>query len=67
VALHLLGDTIGDTKMKYGFAFWESGFAMKYRTVRLEQSELVVELFTVFKDGSKRSNYRNTHKFKKDK
>ncbi len=65
VTLHVLGDSVGDKKMKYGFASWDKKFADTHLTLRLEQDELVVETFTVFKDESGRSNYRKVEKFKK--
>src|SRR5262245_256884 len=51
VTLHLLGDTAGDAKMKYGIASWDHKFKETYLTLRLEKGELVVEYFNVFKDG----------------
>ena len=65
VTLHLLGDTAGDTEMKYGIASWDHKFKETHLTLRLEKGELVVEDFNVFKDDSGRSNYRMTYKFKK--
>ena len=67
VTLHLLGDTVGDTKMKYGIASWDHKFKETHLTLRLEKGELVVEDFNVFKDDSGRSNYRLQYKFKKVK
>ena len=62
--LHLLADSVGEKQMKYGFASRDSKFADTHLTLRLENGELVVESFTVFKDGSGRSNYRKVEKFK---
>ena len=67
VTLHLLGDTAGDTEMKYGIASWDHKFKETHLTLRLEKGELVVEDFNVFKDDSGRSNYRMTYKFQKGK
>jgi hypothetical protein len=65
VTLHLLGDTAGDTDMKYGIASWDHKFKDTYLTLRLEKDELIVEDFNVFKDDSGRSNYRSRYTFKK--
>ena len=47
--------------MKYGYATWDHKFAEMHVTLRLEKSwVMTVEDFTIFKDKSKRSNYR-TH------
>jgi hypothetical protein len=67
VTLHLLGDNVGDTTMKYGIASWDHKFKQTHLTLRLENGELVVEDFNVFKDDSGRSNYRSTYKLKKGK
>jgi hypothetical protein len=67
VTLHLLGDTVGDTEMKYGIAFWDHKFKDSHVTLRLEKDELIVEDFNVFKDDSGRSNYRTAYKFKRAK
>ena len=66
-ALHLLADTVCDTEMKYGIAFWDHKFKDTHVTLRLEKDELIVEDFNVFKDDSGRSNYRTVYKFKKAK
>jgi hypothetical protein len=65
--LHLFGDSVADATMKYGFASWDFKFKDTHLTLRLEDSELAVEDFNVFKDNSGRSNYRSTYKFKKAK
>lgn len=65
--LHLLADTISDTEMKYGIAFWDYGFKETHLTLRLEGDELIAEDFDVFKDDSGRSNYHTQYKFKKAK
>jgi hypothetical protein len=67
VTLHLLGDSVSDKQMKHGLAQWDHKFKDSHLTLRLEQGELVVVSFDVFKDGSGRSNYRSTYKFKKGK
>jgi hypothetical protein len=65
VELKLLGDFVGDKLPRYGFAHWDAGFADNYMTLRMENSVLVAEVFTFFKDGSQRSNYRMTYSFRK--
>ena len=65
--LHLLADTISDTEMKYGIAFWDYEFKETHLTLRLEGDELIAEDFNVFKDDSGRSNYLMQSKFKKVK
>ena len=67
VTLNLLGDSVSDKDMKYGFASWDHKFADVHLTLRLEKGELVVEDYTVFKDNSGRSNYRSKSTFKKAK
>jgi hypothetical protein len=63
--LHLLADTVCDNEMKYGIAFWDFGFMETHLTLLLEGDELIAEDFNVFKDDSRRSNYRTLCKFKK--
>src|SRR5262249_20591379 len=63
--LHLLADTVCDTEMKYGIAFWDYGLKETHLTLRLEEDELIAEDFNVFKDDSGRSNYRTQYKFTK--
>jgi hypothetical protein len=67
VTLNLLGDSVGDKEMKYGFASWDHKFADTHLTLRLEKGDLVVEDYTVFKDNSRRSNYRSKSTFKRGK
>ncbi len=66
VALHLLGDAADDTEMKSGIASWDHKSKETHFTLRLEKGELIVEDFNVFKDDSGQTNYRKTHKLKKD-
>jgi hypothetical protein len=63
--LHLLGDSVGAMKMNYGFASWDSGFAVRYLTLRKEKDKLIVENFRIYKDKSGRSNFRTRFEFKK--
>jgi len=65
--LHLLGDSVEATEMKYGIASWDHKFKDMHLTIRLEKGELVVEDFNVFKDDSGRSNYKSVYKLKKGK
>lgn len=67
VTLNLLGDSVGDTEMKYGIASWNHKFKDTHLTLRLEKGELVVEVYDVFKDTSARANYRSKGMFKKSK
>ncbi len=61
----LLGDNVGATDLPYGFAMWDHGFKLEYFTARLENDELVLESYSIFKDGSGRSNYRQVGKMKR--
>ena len=61
----LLGDNVGATELPYGFAMWDHGFKLEYFTARLENDELVLESYSIFKDGSGRSNYRQVGKKKR--
>jgi hypothetical protein len=47
----LLGDNVGATELPYGFAMWDHGFKTEYFTARLENDELVLESYSIFKDG----------------
>jgi hypothetical protein len=61
----LLGDNVGATELPYGFAMWDHGFKTEYFTARLENDELVLESYSIFKDGSGRSNYHGGRKYKR--
>jgi hypothetical protein len=65
VSLFLLGDSVTGKSLPYGFASWDNGFADRHLTLRLDNEQLIVEHFTLFKDQSKRSNYRSVMKFQK--
>jgi hypothetical protein len=67
VTLHLLGDSVDATEMKYGFASWDHKFVDRHLTLRIEKDRLIVEDFNIFKDGSNRSNYVARYEFKKAK
>lgn len=63
--LHLLGDSVADESMKYGFASWELKSAIThYLILRTDDDQLVVETFRIFKDDSDRSNYRVLERFR---
>ncbi len=62
-SLHLCGDNVADRNISCGFAAWDQGFVDTYVTLRMEKDELVIELYSVFKDGSGRSNYRQVERF----
>jgi hypothetical protein len=63
--LDRLGDNVAATNLPYGFATWDHGFKSTHLTARLAEDQLVVETFSVFKDGSGRSNYRTVEKLSK--
>ena len=44
---------------------WDYGFKTEYFTARLENDELVLESYSIFKDGSGRSNYHGGSKYKR--
>ena len=62
---HMLGDSVQSTKLPYGFATWDSGFAVSHFTLKLENDTMSVSTFTIFKDKSKRTNYRSDFTFRK--
>jgi len=63
--LHLLGDSVDDKVMKYGFAHWNKNFCETYMVLDLKNDELLVETHVVFRDASGRSNYRSKVSFKR--
>jgi hypothetical protein len=62
---HLLGYNVSDANPVWGLATWDFGFSNTYLVVRREGDLLVVENYTVFKDGSGRSNYRSINLFRR--
>jgi hypothetical protein len=60
-----LGDNVAATNLPYGFATWDHGFKSTHLTARLDGDHLVVETFSIFKDGSGRSNYRTVETLSK--
>lgn len=65
VPLALLGDSAGATELPYGFCQWDHGFTDNYMTLRVEDNELAIEVYDIFKDGSGRSNYRAEYRFRR--
>jgi hypothetical protein len=65
--LHLLADSIRGTTNKYGFATWEHKHATSHLTLYAADGGLSAECFTIFKDGSARSNYKVKYEFQKAK
>ena len=63
--LHLLGPTVDSQSLNYGFFVWKPEFANGYMSLHIEHHMLVVENFTIFTDGSKRSNYRTIERFRR--
>ena len=62
---HLLGDSVQSTKLPYGFATWDSGFAVSHFTLTLAKDKMSVSDFTIFKDRSNRTNYRSDFTLRK--
>jgi hypothetical protein len=65
VTLKLLGNSIEDKSPRYGFAHWDPGFADIYLTLRIENTVLVVEEFTCFKDKSGRLDVHSAYSLRK--
>ena len=65
--LHLLGSGAADKSLEYGFASYSAGFKQVHNVVQLEEDQLVVESFNIFKDRSGRSNYRVREVFQRKK
>ena len=63
VVLYLVGDNVLDTDFKYGFATWNHGFMKDHAILRTNMSQLTMEIISVFKDDSGRSNYRSVERF----
>lgn len=62
---NLIADSVESTNFDRGFAVYESGFATKYLTLKLEGEKLVVDVFTIFHDGSGRSSFHFQASFEK--
>lgn len=63
--LHLLGESVSSQTLPYGFAKWDPGFKDSYIVVRIEDGELIAELYSIYKDGSGRSNTRRVARFQR--
>ena len=63
IDLQVLGDAVTRKPIKYGFAHWAPSFADKFMTLRIEKGMLLVEVFTIFKDG--RANFLSTAKMER--
>jgi hypothetical protein len=57
VPMHTIGTSIADTTPEQSVASWDHGFSTVFVTTHVAGSELIVERYTVFHDGSDRSNY----------
>jgi hypothetical protein len=49
----------------YRFATWDPKFKDTYMILRPEKDEIAAEIFYVYKDGSRRPNYRVEYRFKR--
>jgi hypothetical protein len=58
--MHLVGSSISDDTPYRAVSSWDHGFSKVFLVTRLQGSELVYDKFTVFQDGSDRSNYMST-------
>ena len=61
VELRRVGTSVEDTSFDRGFAVWDPGFAVTYVTLWVKDDRLIAETITIFKDRSRRSNYRAVH------
>ena len=59
VELQMLGDHVEDDRLTYGFATWDHKFSVVHLTMKFENQEMLVQSYTIFKDGSGRANYRS--------
>jgi hypothetical protein len=64
VRLSLLGANVGDKALPYGFATWDNKISTTHLIVRLDNGELVAELFDLAKTKGG-SNLHLQQKFKK--
>lgn len=58
VRLQPVGDHVDDFRSARGFAIWDPGFATKYVNLVSHRNRLIVEVTTIFKDDSRRANFR---------
>jgi hypothetical protein len=61
-SLSLLGP-LGSPDIDRGLGVWEAAFATRYLTFSVDRRELVVELQTIYKDQSGRSNFHAVERF----
>jgi hypothetical protein len=66
VPLSLVHQSVSSKEYTHAIAVWEPGFASTYVIIRFENEQLAVEIFTVFKDDSNRSDYRSLYLFQKE-
>ena len=60
VPLSLIAPSVESKAYTHALAVWEKGFQTKYAVITFQKQGLLIELFTVFHDGSGRSNYRSS-------
>ena len=65
--LLIVGSNVGDMSPNYGFASYDAGFKDVHNVVHLEMDRLILESFNIFKDESRRTNYRVREVFKRKK
>ena len=65
VALFPLAPSVSERAFNRAFAIWERGFASRYMTISLDEGGLVVEMVSIFKDSSLRSNMHSTAQMKR--
>ena len=66
VPLLPVGASVEDDSFGGGFAVWNAGFATKYVTMLKTGDTLTVETVTIFKDRSRRANFRAKEVLKRD-
>ena len=58
VPLHLIGSSVEDQSFERAFATWDPEFATTHLMIHIDGEQLAVEIVTIFKDESGRSNFR---------
>lgn len=62
---HRLGDSAGAKTVPFGFATWEKGFSTSHCSLEKKDKNVVtLTVHTIFKDSSKRTNYRVRYTFR---
>jgi hypothetical protein len=68
--LHLIASCPASTNVSSALATWDQGHAMQYMVLQIEpahpNAQVLVQTFTVFKDASKRSNFRALYLLQKE-